>query len=142
MISDALLQFSNSQGITGAAASDSYVDLGAARDIGTGEDLFVVSVVTVAFTDASSDSTLSVDLYADSSTSFTPDGSQRLFTIPALAAIGATFYAKISPGQTDYRYLELYYTPNNGNLSTGSLTSFVTKDISKFKAYAKGYTIS
>jgi hypothetical protein len=144
MIQDALLLFSDAQAITAAAASDSTVDLGAVRDIGTGESLYVVVAVDTAFTDGSSDSTLTVALQGDSTSSFSPDGTQDLFTIPALAAAGNVYYARLDPGAAplQYQYVRLYYTPNNGNLSTGAVTAFITHDIQKYVSYAKGYRIS
>ena len=60
MYVDALLLFSDAQAITAAAASTSYIDFGAVRDMGTGEDLYVVVTCDVAMTDGSSDSTLAV----------------------------------------------------------------------------------
>lgn len=143
MIHDALLLFSDAQALTAAAASTSYVDLGAARNIGVGEDLYVVLVVDVALTDSGSNSTVTVDLYGDSSTTFTPDGTQTLFTIAAVAAAGTKYVAKISPGlAAQYRYMELYYTMNNGDLSTGSVTAFITHDPDQYTSYAKNYTLS
>jgi hypothetical protein len=145
MILDSQLMFSDAQAITAAAGSDNTLDMSkASHDVGQGQPMHVVLVVDVAFTDGSSDSTLTVALEGDSTTSFTPDGTQDLFTIPALAAIGDTFIGTVNPGATPatYRYLRLKYTPNNGNLSTGSVTAFLTSDIAKWKAYAKNYTIS
>lgn len=144
MILDAQLLFSDAQAVTAAAASDNIVDLGAVRRIGVGRELYVVVVVDVAMTDAGSDSTLTVALEGDSAASFTPDGTDDLFVIPALAAVGDTFIARISPvmDAAEYRYIRLKYTPNNGNLSTGSFTAFICQDIAKYSAYAKGYTIS
>lgn len=143
MIHDAHLLFSDAQAITAAAASTNLVDLSAARDIGTGAALYVVVTVDTAFTDSGSDSTLTVDLYGDSTTSFTPDGTQRLFIIPALAAAGSVYVARISPDfAANYRYVELYYTPNNGNLSAGAVTAFITDCPQKWAAYADGLTIS
>lgn len=144
MIVDSQLQFSSAQAITAAAGSTNTVDLGAVRDIGTGEDLYLVVTVTTAFTDSGSDSTLDVAVEGDSTTSFTPDGTQSQFVIPALAAAGDTFYAKLNPGAPplQYQYIRLKYTPANGNLSTGAVTAFLAKDIQKYKAYAKNYTIS
>jgi hypothetical protein len=145
MILDSQLMFSDAQAITAAAGSDNTVDMvKALNDVGTGQPMHVVLVVDVAFTDGSSDSTLTVALEGDSTTSFTPDGSDTLFTIPALAAIGDTFIGTVNPGAAAcaFRYLRLKYTPNNGNLSTGSVTAFLTSDIAKWKAYAKNYTIS
>lgn len=145
MIMDALLQFSDAQAVTAAAGSTNSVDLGSVRDIGTGEDLYVVSVLTVAMTDGAGNTyPLVVALEGDSADSFTPDGTQDLFTFPAASAVGTTKIAKLSPGSAplQYRYVRLKYTPTGGNLTAGSVTAFVTTDIAKFASYAKGYTIS
>jgi hypothetical protein len=143
MIVDAQLQFSAAQAITAAAASTNYIDVGIARNVGVGENLFIVVTVDTAFTDASSDSTLTVALEGDSTTTFTPDGSQTLFTIPALAAAGAMYIARINPDfAANYRYMQLKYTPNNGNLTTGAVTANIVKDVQKYTSYAKGYSIS
>jgi len=143
MYVDALLLFSDAQAITAAAGSTNTVDLGAVRNLGAGEPLYVVCTVDVAFTDSGSDSTLTVALEGDSTDSFTPDGTDTLFTIPALAAAGNVYIARISPDfASNYRYLRLKYTPNNGNLSTGSLTAFITHDVQKYSSYADGITIS
>ena len=75
MIMDAQLLFSDAQAITAAAGSTNTIDLGAVRDIGTGENLYLVVTVDVAFTDGSSNSTLTVALEGDSTTTITPDGT-------------------------------------------------------------------
>lgn len=144
MILDAQLQFSDSQAITAAAGSTNTVDLSAVRDIGTGEDLYVVVNVEVAFTDGSSDSTLTVTLQGDSTTTFTPDGTQDLFTIPALAAAGNVYIAKLDPGSAplQYQYIRLLYTPNNGNLTTGTVSAHIVKDVQKYTSYPDNITIS
>lgn len=144
MYVDAQLLFSDAQAVTAAAASTNTVDLGIARDIGAGQDLYVVSVCDVAMTDAGSDSTLDVILYGDSTTTFTPDASQTLFQFAATSAAGSILIAKLDPGSTplQYRYIQLYYSPNNGNLSTGSFTSFITNDVQRYVNYANGYAIS
>ena len=144
MYVDKLLLFTAiaGQAVTAAAASTNYLDMGSARDIGAGQPLYVVIVCTIAMTDGSSDSTLTVDLYGDSTTSFSPDGKQTLFTIPALAAIGDRFVCPIAPELTKYQYLELYFTPNNGNLSTGTFIAFITTTPQLNAVYADGITIS
>lgn len=143
MIMDALLLFSDAQAVTAAAASTSSVDVGAVRNLGVGEPLYVVVTVDVALTDASSDSTVPVYLYGDSTSSFTPDASQLLFTIPALAAAGNTYVAQIAHGAAgNYRYLELYYDVQGGNLTTGSFTAFITKDVQAYTSYADSITVS
>lgn len=144
MIIDAQNRFSNAQAITAAAGSDNTIDLGAVRDIGNGEPLFVMVTVTTAFTDGSSNSTLTVALEGDSTTSFTPDGTQDLFIIPALAAAGSTYYYRLAPGMSplNYQYIRLKYTPNNGDLSTGAVTAALVHGAQAYKAYADNITIS
>lgn len=143
MILDAQNLFSDAQAVTAAAASTNSIDLGAVRNIGVGEELYVAVTVDIALTDSGSDSTVTVALEGDSTTTFTPDASQTLFTIPALAAAGQKYYARINPDfASNYRYIQLKYTPNNGNLTTGSFTAALVKNIDAFTAYADNITIS
>lgn len=144
MYVDSQLLFSDAQAVTAAAASTNSIDLGAVRDIGTGESLYVVCSVDVAMTDGSSDSTLVVSLEGDSTTTFTPDGTDTLFTFPALSAAGTVKYARLDPGMAAlaFRYIQLRYTPANGSLTTGSFTSFITSNIDKYTSYADAITIS
>lgn len=143
MIIDYLLLFSDAQALTASAASTNYVDLGAARDLGTGTDLYVGLNVDVTLTDSGSNSTVSVYLQTDDNSSFSSaTNGQLLFTIAATAAVGTVYYACISPGAADERYMRLYYSMNNGDLSTGSVTAYIVKDIQKFKAYNDNVTIS
>lgn len=143
MIIDAQNLFSDAQAITAAAASTNIIDLGAARNIGVGQNLYVGVTIDTAFTDTGSNSTLTVALEGDSTTSFTPDGTQQLFIIPALAAAGAKYFARVSPDfASNYRYIRLYFTPNNGDLSAGALTAFLVMNPDGQATYPKGYTIS
>lgn len=142
---DKIHEFSLAQAITAAAASTNAYDNGIARDIGTGEDLWITTAVTTAFTDSSSDSTLTVSLQTSSDdSSYTT--VQDLFTIAATAPLTTTqatlYKAKISPVATDARYFRIYYTPNNGNLSAGAVTTRLTSTAQNWKAKPKGYSIS
>lgn len=141
MLVDKKLTYSDAQAITAAAASTDVIDFSEARNLGVGEPLYIVVLVDTAFTDASSDSTLSVALEMDSTESFTPDYTRTLFTFPALSAAGTVKIARISPDDMDMRYSRLLYTPNNGNLTTGAVTAFITHDIQAWKAYADNITI-
>jgi hypothetical protein len=144
MYVDKLLTFSDAQAVTAAAASTSHIDTSAVRGLGTGEDLYLVCLCDVAMTDSGSDSTLAVALEGDSTTTFTPDGTDTLFTFAALSAAGTVKIAKLSPDMASlgYRYLQLKYTPGGGDLSSGSFTAFITNNIQKWTAYADAITIS
>lgn len=144
MYVDSQLLFSDAQAVTAAAASTNSIDLGAVRDIGTGEELYLVCLVDVALSDAGSDSSVAVTLEGDSTTTFTPDASDTLFTFAAASAAGTVKYLKLSPAMAalQYRYIQLRYTPANGNLTTGSFTAFLTHNIDRYVSYADNVTIS
>jgi len=142
MIIDAQLELSSAQAVTAAAASTNIVDLGAVRDIGTGEELYLVGVVTTTMDDTGDNSTLAVTLETDDNASFSSATSlQTLFTFPAVSAAGTIRYARIQPAAFE-RYIRGYYTPANGNLSAGAFDLFVTKDIQKYQSYASGFTVA
>ena len=143
MYVDSQLEFSDGQAVTAAAESTNIIDLSIARDIAVGEQLYVAINVTVAMTDSGSDSTLTVDAYYDSTETMTPDAQQRLLIIPALSAIGFQVYVPLSPHlSTTYRYLALQYTPNSGNLTTGTFDAQLVWDIQKNIHYANNSLIT
>lgn len=143
MILDAHNLYSDSQAVTAAAESTNLIDHGSARDFGTGEDLYVVLVVDVALTDAGSDSTVTVALQTDDNDAFSSATTgQTLFTVAATAAAGTRYYARLQPDALNEQYSRVYYTPNNGDLTTGSFTCGIVTDIEKVNIFPKGYTIS
>lgn len=143
MLLDAHNLFSDAQAVTAAAASTNLIDLGAIRNLGVGENLYVVVVCDVAMTDDSSNSTLAVKVQTDDNESFdsATDG-QTIGTFAATSAIGTKLVARLQPDLVNERYMRLYYTPANGNLSTGSFTAFLTHDIDAYTSYADNSTIS
>jgi hypothetical protein len=132
------------QAVTVAAASTNQYDAGEDRDVGVGEPLMIVTVITVALTDAGSDSDVDVTLETDDNSGFgSPTVRQTLYNIPAVSAIGAgPFAAYIAHGAFVERFAQLRFTPNNGALTTGTFKSFLTKDVQRWKAYADAVTIS
>lgn len=142
MYVDSQLLFSDAQAVTAAAGSTNTIDFGAVRDMGVGEPLYVVVLCDAAMTDSGSDSTLVVALEGDSTTSFTPDYTRNLFTFSALSAAGTVKIAALGPDDLNLQYARLKYTPANGDLTSGSFTAFIAKDIQKYTAYADNVTIS
>lgn len=143
MILDAQALFSDAQALTSAAASTNLIDMSEARDIGTGRELYVVLVVDVALTDAGSNSTITVDFQTDSVEAFSsPTTAQTLFTVAATAAVGTVYYARLAPGSIDERYGRLYYTMNNGDLTTGTVTAGIVTDIQRYVSYPDNVTIT
>lgn len=142
MYVDAQLLFSDAQAVTAAAGSTNTIDFGAVRDMGVGQDLYVVVICDVAMTDGSSDSTLAVALETDSTTTITPDATRTLFTFAALTAAGTVKIAKLGADDINLQYARLLYTPANGNLSTGSFTAFITANVQKYTSYRDAMVIS
>lgn len=143
MIHDLQNQFSSAQAITASAASTNYIDLGLNRNVGVGEALYVGFVVTTAFTDSGSDSTVTVSLETDDNTSFSsPATAQTVGTFAALSAAGSRLVVRLQVDKIVERYLQARYAVTNGNLTTGAITSFLTHDIDAFNAYANGFVVS
>ena len=145
MIMDGQLQFSDAQTITASAASSNYYDMGAVRNIGVGEDLYLVFIVTTAFTDSGSDSTVTPSLQTDDNTSFSSAATIRTFdTLAALTAAKTTRIYSLEPftkAGVFERYLQIYYTVANGNLTTGAISAFIVNKAQLDRNYASGFSI-
>ncbi len=143
MFVDAQNLFSDAQAVTSDAASTNLIDLKAIRDMGTGHDVYIVVLVDVAMTDGSSNSTCAVTIETDDADTFgSATTVQTVGTFAATSAAGTVLVAKLQPSSSWERYIRLKYTMTNGDLSAGSFTAFLTTNIHKWVAYAKGYIIS
>lgn len=151
MYVDAQLTFSDAQAVTAAAGSTNVIDTGplfsgnTGRNLGVGrQPAFIFITVDVAFTDASSDSTLTITLETDDNSGFSSAATvATLGTLPALTAAGTTMFVPmpIALDSVPYeRYIRLKYTPNNGNLTTGSLTAGITVNVPAWTSTAAGFT--
>jgi hypothetical protein len=140
MIIDAALLFSNAQTFTtgseNGVLSTSSVDLGVARNIGVGEDLYIV--VTVATTQvATSNDVTYVDLVTDdAATLASPTVVQRLFTIPANSVAGTQLVARVPIG-TYERYIGLLYTSYDHAQTAGALSAALVKEAQLYTPYAQ-----
>lgn len=138
---DVGMRFSNSQTITGAAISENIIDLGAAREFATGpRPIYVVSVVTEAFTDSGNNSNVTVILQTDSLAAFNSGtNTQTIGVFATNAAIGTILCVPIGQNNADEQYLALYYDVGGGNHTTGKITSFLSADITSWAPMPKGY---
>lgn len=143
MILDAENLFSSAQAITASAASTNIIDLSQVRDIGVGEDIYVVALVTTAFTDTGGDSTVAVTLETDDNEAFSSPALavQTLGTFGASAAAGSKLVAKLQPGAIVQRYMRAYYTVAGGSLTTGAISCFLTLDIEAARIYPNNQPI-
>ena len=139
MILDKDLQFSLAQAVTSgsADASTNYIDLGIARDIGTGEDLEILVQITTVMVGAG---TIVVTLEQDDNTAFSsPTTIQTLGTFPATSAVGTAIKGRIQPGAITERYIRLKYT--NG-VVTGSVSAHMAHGVDAMTYYQDGFNIA
>lgn len=152
MYIDKQLEFSDSQAVTATAISANVVDLvsnssgkNLVRDIGTGQDVYLVVMTTVAATDADSDATLTVTLESDSAAGLN-SAAVTHFSTGALAfgsfsPAGSVLAAVKLPKGEYKRYLGVRYTVASGPLTAGQFDAFLTTDVDAFRAYAKNYVV-
>ena len=135
MLIDKQLVFSDDQAITASAASTNVIDLGEARDIGNGEELFLYIQVTETLDDVGDNSTITPKLETYDNEAFGSATTLRTYeAITANKAAGSEYFYRLEPASYE-RYIRLYYTVANGDLSAGKLTATIVKDIPKQRHY-------
>lgn len=145
MIIDKENLFSDAQTVTtgseNGVMSTNVIDLGSARHIGVGENLYVVVAVTTLM--AGAGDTCTPRLVTDDNAGFnSPTVLATIGTFAANSAAGSRLILRLPPG-TYERYLGVQYLADgSGPLEAGAFDAFLTHDIDAFTAYAKGYTIS
>ncbi len=142
MMYDKLNTFGTDQAVTATAASTDIIDLGAVRDIGNGEPLELVILVTETVT-ASGAATVTFTLETDDNSGFS--------SVAVLASSGAIGKAALTAGTEVLRvkvpldaerYLRTNYTVATGPLTAGKFTAFLAHDRQAAKAYASGFIVS
>ena len=132
---------------TGAAGTyliGDQIDLGAARDIGNGEQLYLVITVDTPPTSAGA-ATAQFTLASDNTASIATDGTAsvhfqtKAFTIAEMTA-GAVLAAVPLPleGVAYERFLGILQTTGTAAFTGGKINAFLTHDVAKWKAYADG----
>jgi hypothetical protein len=141
---------SEAQAITATANSTNVIDLEDVRDLGEGAPLFIhTQVVTADFTDADNNSTLTITGVVADNTGLSTN-AQEIVLAPAFTHAALTLYSQFFFPLRAYRngedftlyahdgtptsvlngrrYFGLKYTVDNGNFSTGAVTSKLTLD--------------
>lgn len=151
MITDKLLTVSGTnnpgsaitgQAITGDAYSTDTIDLSQARDIGEGENLYMVFTVVTAF-----DNLTSLDLEVVASANANLSSHTVLAETNVLLAgltAGQQYVVTIPPqiASLGLRYLGARYDVNGSNPSAGSILAQIVTDIQDGKKfYASGFSV-
>ena len=142
---DALTRLANAQAVTADAATD-YIDLKAARDLGTGVPIYVNAKCVVAMTDGSSNSTATLTIQGATDAAFTsPVTLLTVGTFAAVSPAGTILPPVALPVRavaTLYQYIRGYFTMANGDLTTGSFTVYLSPEAQGWRAAPKNYTIT
>ena len=153
MILDSLLEFANATSVAAAAGTaliGDVIDLQEARDIGNGEPIYLVIQCATSIITGGSAGTVKFQLASDAQAAVATDGSATVHfdtgtfvtdgdDANALDA-GATIAAVALPmeGNAYERYLGILCVTATHTTTAGAINAFLTKDVSKWKAYADG----
>lgn len=152
MITDKLLVVSGSntpgsaitgQAITGDAYSTDTIDLGTARDIGEGENLYMVFTVVTSFNTLTS-LDLEVVISANANLSSHTVLAETNVLLAGLTA-GKQYVVALPPqiASLGLRYLGARYDVNGSNPSQGSILAEIVHNIQDGqKFYASGFTVA
>lgn len=113
------------------------------RDIGTGEDIYLVLQVDTGITTAGSAGTVQFQLASDNSASIATNGTATVHYTTASFTTGSTAIAagtvlgivKLPAGNYE-RYLGILQVTGTTALNAGKINAFLTKDASKWTALA------
>lgn len=148
MILDKKAEFADAQSIVGVAAtainSTNYIDLGVARDIGPGEDLWLVVLINQTVLAAGGASNVTFQLLEDSQADMASGSARTLWSsgaIPKATLVAGYVVAKIKIPATSKQYLRVTATPDTNATTQGKMDAFLTPNADAWQSYASGYSI-
>ena len=131
--------------------STNSIDLGVARDIGEGEDLYMVFTLTEAYNTLTS---LQFEVIYATNAALTSGivagGSSGAIALADLTPAGNSYYVRLTPGiykatggsGVGARYLGARYSTLGTTPTLGAVCAYITSDIQDGKKfYASGFTV-
>lgn len=106
-------------------------------DLGTGERVYLV--IQVATTFVGPTATIQFDLRSDSVAALTSSPTTHYSTGPIAVATWVAGYTKIValPSEATYeKFIGIWETVAAANVTAGAINAFLTRDITRWKAYA------
>jgi hypothetical protein len=133
---DKLTEMSDEQAVTASAASTDYIDLeDAGRDVGVGEETYLVIIVDESVTAAGA-ATVVFALETDDNSGFSSATALvATAAIPKATLVAGYEVLVVALPHNCERYLRVYYTVATGPLTAGKFTAMVVKDPEAWKSY-------
>lgn len=146
MILDAHNEFSNAQALTATAISTNVIDTGNfTKDLGAGDQMWLIVRTQTLLADVGSDATLTVTLESAADEALTSGpvvhASSGALAFAAASPAGATLLAVPLPQGEYKRYLGVRYTVGAGPFTAGNVDAFLTRDPQQWRAYANGNVV-
>ena len=153
MILDSLLEFADATSVAAAAGTaliGNVIDLEEARDIGSGEPIYLVIQCDTAIITGGSAGTVKFQLASDAAAAIATDGSATVHYDTGTIATGAAGAGRTAVGGTIAvitlpmegavyeRYLGILCVTATTTTTAGAVNAFLTKDVSKWTAYPDG----
>ena len=153
MILDERLEFADAVSVAAAAGTaliGDVIDMETARDIGAGEPIYLVIQCDTSIITGGNAGTIKFQLASDAQAAIATDGSATVhfdtgtFVTDGDDANGLDAGATIAvitlpmEGKVYEQYLGILCTVGTTEVTAGAINAFLTKDVSKWKAYADG----
>ena len=153
MILDSLLEFADATSVAAAAGTaliGNVIDLEEARDIGSGEPIYIVIQCDTAIITGGSAGTVKFQLASDAAAAIATDGSATVHYDTGTIATGAAGAGRTAVGGTIAvitlpmegavyeRYLGILCVTATTTTTAVAVNAFLTKDVSKWTAYPDG----
>lgn len=136
MIIDKTLEFSVAQAVTADAASTNVIDLGADRDLGVTDGLYIETLVNTVFDSAGEAATLTISLQTDSVENFaSPTTLYSSGAITEATLVAGYRPVRIKLPQVTERYLRLYYDAGTEDFTGGAISAWLTDNRQAWRAY-------
>lgn len=147
MFTDDLLALAALQAVTASAASTNTVDLGTARDIGEGTNLYVDFKVGTTFLASGGASNMTMQIVvSDNADLSSPVVIAQTGAIPKATLVSGYRNAlRIPPqiGSLGHRYLGAYFAVDTNNMTAGTISARIVNGIEDGlnKNYPSGFSV-
>jgi hypothetical protein len=142
MILDSSLQLALTQAVTATALSTNVIDIGSARNIGAGDDLYLYIQTNTAAA-AAGNATVNFQLQTSQAQALTSPVTVLDSGAIPIASLGANSCLKLKlPTSPAFQeFLALNFLVTNGPLTAGAFSATITRNVDDSAVYPSGFNI-